>query len=38
MFVFPNDMRTSKTLAVNKLNNQALVEYFEEEWNAYLEN
>ncbi len=37
MFVFPQDMRTSQPLAVNKLNNQVLVNYFEEEWNAYLE-
>jgi spermidine synthase len=37
MFVFPQDMRAKKPLAVNKLNNQVLVNYFEEEWNAYLE-
>ncbi|MBO9200902.1 MULTISPECIES: polyamine aminopropyltransferase [Niastella] len=37
MFVFPQDMRTTQPLAVNKLNNQVLVNYFEEEWNAYLE-
>jgi spermidine synthase len=37
MFVFPEDMRTKQPLAVNKLNNQVLVNYFEEEWNAYLE-
>jgi spermidine synthase len=37
MFVFPQDMRTKQPLAVNKLNNQVLVNYFEEEWNAYLE-
>jgi spermidine synthase len=37
MFVFPQDMRTTKPLAVNKLNNQALVDYFEEEWSSYLE-
>ncbi|WP_315817555.1 polyamine aminopropyltransferase [Paraflavitalea speifideaquila] len=32
MFVFPQDMKTTKSLAVNKLNNQVLVDYFEEEW------
>jgi spermidine synthase len=37
MFIFPQDMRTAQPLAVNKLNNQVLVDYFEEEWNAYLE-
>jgi spermidine synthase len=37
MFVFPEDMRAKQPLAVNKLNNQVLVNYFEEEWNAYLE-
>lgn len=37
MFVFPQDMRTNKTLAVNKLNNQVLVDYFEKEWDNYLE-
>jgi spermidine synthase len=37
MFVFPQDMRAKQPLAVNKLNNQVLVNYFEEEWNAYLE-
>jgi spermidine synthase len=36
MLVFPQDMTTSKPLAVNKLNNQELVHYFEEEWSAYL--
>jgi spermidine synthase len=37
MFIFPQDMRTQQPLAVNKLNNQVLVSYFEEEWNAYLD-
>jgi len=37
MFVFPQDMQTKQPLAINKLNNQVLVNYFEEEWNAYLE-
>lgn len=37
MFVFPQDMQTKQPLAINKLNNQVLVTYFEEEWNAYLE-
>jgi spermidine synthase len=36
MLVFPQDMLTNKPLAVNKLNNQELVHYFEEEWNTYL--
>lgn len=37
LFVFPKDMTTNKPLAVNRLNNQALVDYFEEEWGAYLQ-
>jgi spermidine synthase len=37
MFVFPEDMKTKKLLQVNKLNNQSLVHYFEEEWAKYLE-
>lgn len=32
MFIFPEDMRAKKALSVNRLNNQALVGYFEEEW------
>jgi len=36
MLDFPQDMRAHQTLAINKLNNQALVTYFEEEWNNYL--
>lgn len=36
MMVFPEDMRHHGPLAVNKLNNQELVHYFETEWNQYL--
>jgi len=36
MFTFPEDMKAHNALEVNKLNNQALVQYFEEEWGAYL--
>lgn len=37
MFVFPEDMKAKQPLEINKLNNQALVNYFEEEWGKYLE-
>lgn len=37
MFVFPEDMKAHQPLETNKLNNQALVNYFEEEWGKYLE-
>ncbi len=37
LFVFPEDMKTHARLETNKLNNQALVNYFEEEWGKYLE-
>ncbi len=37
MLVFPEDMITRQELLVNKLNNQELVQYFEAEWNAYLQ-
>ena len=37
MLVFPKDMTTTASLVVNKLNNQELVQYFEAEWNAYLQ-
>jgi spermidine synthase len=37
MLNFPEDMTTHQKLAVNKLNNQVLVEYFEDEWGKYLE-
>ena len=37
MLQFPEDMKAHETLEVNKLNNQALVNYFEEEWGKYLE-
>jgi hypothetical protein len=30
-------MNAKEKLKVNRLNNQALVDYFEEEWNRYLE-
>jgi spermidine synthase len=34
---FPADMTTQQPLAINKLNNQQLVQYFEEEWSQYLQ-
>ncbi|WP_153796035.1 polyamine aminopropyltransferase [Foetidibacter luteolus] len=37
MLNFPEDMKPHEILAVNKLNNQALVNYFEEEWGKYSE-
>jgi spermidine synthase len=37
MFVFPQDMQYNKPTAVNKLNNQVLVGYFEEEWDKFLD-
>ncbi|GAA4331861.1 polyamine aminopropyltransferase [Flaviaesturariibacter amylovorans] len=37
MLVFPKDMRTTASIGVNKLNNQLLVHYFEEEWSKYSE-
>lgn len=37
MLVFPKDMTTTADLLVNKLNNQELVQYFEAEWNTYLQ-
>ncbi len=37
MLSFPSDMTTTDNLVVNKLNNQELVQYFEAEWNAYLQ-
>ena len=37
MFVFPEDMKVKQPLQVNKLNNQALVGYFEAEWDRYLD-
>jgi spermidine synthase len=37
MLSFPNDMKAHQPLAVNRLDNQALVEYFEQEWNSYLD-
>lgn len=35
MATFSNDMLTKDTLEINKLNNQALVKYFEQEWRHY---
>jgi spermidine synthase len=37
MLYFPGDMKPAVTPEINKLNNQALVNYFEEEWNKYLD-
>lgn len=37
MFVFPQDMQYNKPTPVNKLNNQVLVGYFEEEWDKFLD-
>jgi spermidine synthase len=37
LFVFPEDMKAHVKLETNRLNNQALVNYFEEEWGNYLE-
>jgi len=37
MLSFPEDMRAHVPLAINRLDNQALVEYFEQEWNVYQE-
>ncbi|MES2892019.1 MAG: polyamine aminopropyltransferase [Bacteroidota bacterium] len=37
MLTFPEDMKAHQPLQLNKLNNQALVGYFEEEWNKYLD-
>jgi spermidine synthase len=37
MFIFPEDMKAHQTVQANKLNNQALVGYFEDEWGKYLE-
>jgi spermidine synthase len=36
MLVFPEDMKTAKPIEANRLNNQVLVHYFEEEWDNYL--
>ncbi|MBZ4187367.1 polyamine aminopropyltransferase [Niabella beijingensis] len=38
MFYFPPDMHPTKKITVNKLNNQSLVSYFEEEWSHYLDS
>lgn len=37
MTSFPEDMKAHQALQPNKLNNQALVTYFEEEWDKYIE-
>jgi spermidine synthase len=37
MMSFPADMRAKQTPAVNRLDNQTLVDYFEQEWNSFLE-
>lgn len=37
MFIFSEDMKAHQHLKINKLNNQELVNYFEEEWGKYLE-
>ncbi len=37
MFVFPEDMKTKEVTEPNKLNNQVLVHYFEEEWDKFLD-
>ncbi|MCD2425403.1 polyamine aminopropyltransferase [Niabella pedocola] len=38
MFYFPPDMHPTKKLTINKLNNQSLVTYFEDEWSHYLDS
>lgn len=38
MLYFPPDMKPTKIITVNKLNNQSLVAYFEEEWSHYLDS
>ena len=37
MLTFPEDMKAHEALLPNKLNNQVLVGYFEQEWDKYLE-
>jgi spermidine synthase len=37
MLNFPEDMKARRPLVPNKLNNQVLVNYFEEEWGSYLD-
>ncbi|RYY46989.1 MAG: polyamine aminopropyltransferase [Chitinophagaceae bacterium] len=37
MLFFSEDMKPRDSIQINKLNNQALVHYFEEEWNKYLD-
>lgn len=35
MLSFPDDMKAHQPIAINKLNNQVLVTYFEDEWKLY---
>ncbi len=37
MLFFSEDLKAKDSIQINKLNNQALVHYFEEEWNKYLD-
>lgn len=37
MLTFPEDMKAHEAVQPNKLNNQVLVGYFEQEWDKYLE-
>jgi spermidine synthase len=37
MLTFPEDMKAHQPLAINRLDNQSLVDYFEQEWNSYLD-
>jgi spermidine synthase len=37
MLAFPEDMKAHQVLQPNKLNNQVLVNYFEEEWDKYID-
>ena len=37
MLSFPEDMKAHQPLAINRLDNQSLVDYFEQEWNSYLD-
>ena len=37
LFSFPDDMKVKVKLEPNRLNNQVLVNYFEDEWGKYLE-
>lgn len=37
MLYFPADMRATQPVAVNRLDNQVLVDYFEQEWGRFLD-